>query len=161
MRRWRADGGRRVPTLGGLERTIVAAMKRRAERAVVATADSGADAGVWTRLKAAVEAAGAEREDEAERVVLRKAWAMLKRHEATGGDPWGVVPEVDAELMAGAAALLSDAERDERERAVTSIIARSGENMSERAMAERRALELVLWTRTRFRLPDLVGVLLG
>lgn len=160
LRRWRTDGGLRQPTLGGMERTIQAAMKRRAERRVLETTDSGADPEAFERLKAAVEAAGRACDDERQRAILRQTWTALGRSEAGGQDPWTVAPELDQRQLESFEAFLSAAERAERDRDVAEVVARSPQRMSAAALSERRAFETAAWTRTRFGLPDLIGVLL-
>jgi len=162
MRRWRADGARRSPTLGGLERSVQAAMKRRAER-VIATVASvpGPDADEWTRLRAAIEQAGASQADERARSILRRAWATLKVEEKKGGDAWAIAARLDVELVEACMAILTGAEREALNAAAQAGSKRAGGQMSEAARAERTRFEEARWARERFAIPDLVGVLLG
>ncbi len=161
MRRWRADGARRVPTLGGLERSVEAALKRRAERAIVQVDDAGPDGSAWPRLKAAIEQAGVAQTEPRVREVLRRAWASLAQDERGGADPWEVAARLDEALTAELVTLLGETERAAMEREVTAAIGESARAMSERALAERQAFEAARWTRARFRVPDLVGELLA
>lgn len=164
MRRWRADGARRTPTLGGLERSVQAAMKRRAERLVTtAVASEPAQAGgdEWSRLRGAIEAAGTAQDDARARSILRRAWATLKREEAAGGDAWATAARLDAELVEAAMALLDEADRAAMSQAARTGTERAGGLMSLAARAERMRFEEARWTRARFGLPDLVGELLA
>ena len=162
MRRWRADGARRTPTLGGLERSVLAAMKRRAERVIAtAPADPGTGADEWTRLRAAIEQAGAAQADERSRSILRRAWATLRAEEKKGGDAWAIAARLDVELVEACMAILSAPEREAMSAAAQAGAARAGGPMSEAARAERTRFEEARWARERFGIPDLVGVLLA
>lgn len=171
MRRWRADGARRAPTLGMLQRAVDAAMKRRAGRAITQAAqvDAGErpDEGVpvaakaaWARLKRAVEAAGAQAGARA-RSILRRAWVRLRDEEAAKADVWSVAAALDLELIDEHAAILDEAERATMRQACDEAMERAGaRRMSEAARRERLAFEEARWIRQRFVLPELVGVLL-
>lgn len=164
MRRWRADGARRTPTLGGLERSVQAAMKRRAERLVTTAAASepaprGGDE--WSRLRAAIEAAGTSQGDVRVRSILRRAWATLRQAELHAGDPWLVAARLDVDLVEAAMALLDKVERTAMHAAAQGATEQAGGLMSEAARAERMRFEEARWTRARFGLPDLVGELLA
>ena len=159
MRRWRADGGRRAPTLGLLERSVEAAMKKRAERSVVQTEDTGAAGDEWARLRRAVEVAGNAQTDERARGVLRRMWASLKREEEAKADAWGVAARLDVEIADAFVALVDDPAALQRE--VEAALLKAGANMSAAARAEREWFERAQWLRARYALPDLVGVLLG
>lgn len=162
MRRWRADGARRSPTLGGLERSVQAAMKRRAER-VIATAPIEPKAGAdeWTQLRGAIEAAGAAQADERSRSILRRAWATLRAEEKKGGDAWAIAARLDVELVEACMSVLTGPEREAMNAAARAGLSRAGGQMSEAARAERTRFEEAHWTRERFGIPDLVGVLLA
>jgi len=161
MRRWRADGAKRAPTLGGLERSIEAAMKRRAERVVSQVDDAGADGSEWAKLKRAVEVAGVAQTEESARTLLRRVWATLKREEEAKADAWVVAARLDVELAEAFDVLLVGDARGEMARAVEDAVAQAGGNMSNAAASERRLFERARWTRRRYGLPELVGVLLG
>ncbi len=159
MRKWRADGARRAPTLGMLERSVEAAMKKRAERSVVQTQDTGAVGDEWSRLRGAIEVAGAAQSDERGRAALRRIWASLKREEEAKADAWGVAARLDVEIADAFAELVDDHEALRRE--VEAALVKAGANMSPAARAEREWFERAQWLRARYALPDLVGVLLG
>lgn len=164
MRRWRADGARRTPTLGGLERSIQAAMKRRAERLMMNAATSESDArggDEWSRLRGAIEAAGAAQGDARARSILRRAWATLKREEAAGADAWATAARLDAELVEAVMALFDEADTEAMYAAVSAGLRRAGGEMSEAARVDRIRFEEARWTRERFGIPDLVGELLA
>ena len=161
MRRWRADGARRAPTLGGLERSIDAAMKRRAERVISKADDAGQDGTEWARLRRAVEVAGSAQSDEAARAILRRAWATLKREEEAKADAWAIAARLDVELAEAFEAIITDGDRPALAREVEDALALAGGHMSNAAATERRLFERARWTRRRYALPDLVGVLLG
>ena len=161
MRRWRNDGARRAPTLGLMERSIEAAMKRRAER-LITTAAATSDDAPWPKLRAAIEAAGADHADGAVRSLLRRVWATLKREEAAQADAWAVAARLDTELVTDLAARLAPAEAAALEAACRSATeAAGGARMSERARTERFALERARWLRERFGVPELLAVMLG
>ena len=161
MRRWRNDGARRAPTLGLMERSIEAAMKRRAERSITTAAATSDDA-PWPKLRAAIEAAGADHADGAVRSLLRRVWATLRREEAAQADAWAVAARLDAELVTDLAARLAPAEAAALEAACCSATdAAGGARMSERARTERFALERARWLRERFGVPELLAVMLG
>jgi len=161
MRRWRADGAKRAPTLGGLERSIDAAMKRRAERVITKADDAGQDGTEWARLRRAVEGAGGAQDSEGGRAILRRAWATLKREEEARSDAWLVAARLDVELAEAFEAIIGQGEREAMGREVDFALAKAGGHMSNAAATERRLFEQARWTRRRYGLPDLVGVLLG
>lgn len=161
MRRWRADGARRAPTLGGLERSIEAAMKRRAERVITKAEDAGADGSEWARLRRAVEVAGVAQTEETARAILRRVWATLKREEEAKADAWVVAARLDVELAEAFDVLVVGDARAEMTREVDDAVAKAGGHMSIAAATERRLFERARWARRRYGLPDLVGVLLG
>ncbi len=162
MRRWRADGARGVRRRSaGIERSIDAAMKRRAERVISKADDAGQDGTEWARLRRAVEVAGSAQSDEAARAILRRAWATLKREEEAKADAWAIAARLDVELAEAFEAIITDGDRPALAREVEDALALAGGHMSNAAATERRLFERARWTRRRYALPDLVGVLLG
>jgi hypothetical protein len=162
VRRRAAEGTGRRLTLGQLERSVAAAMKRRAERMVTGAAAPAATAAVsdgWTKLKGALEAAGRASEG-ALRSELRGVWTRVKKAEAEGRDAWVVAAEVD-ELLSGKLEGLLEAEG--RVAMAAQVAAKVGDRakMSAAAWAEREVFERACYLRQRFGVPELVAVMLG
>lgn len=161
MRRWRHDGARRAPTLGLMERSVEAAMKRRAERmpATPAGASSDEDA-LWDRLLRTVVEAG-QVADDAVRRALREVWRALGKARAARMDPWVIAAELDQALVERLSVLLDEVERATLEGASTEAAHRIGRRMSHEALAERVLLERARRVRERFGVPELIAVALN
>lgn len=164
MLKWRRDGAKRAPTLGGLERSVEAAMKRRAERGVAVALEDAAQAkpsDEWARLKDALAEAGRATQDGGAKAALRSAWREVKGAEAGAGDPWELAAALDERLVVGLGELLPAAERAKMAADVeTGLAAVGAAKMSQGARAERAAFEMARWVRAHFAVPELVRVLL-
>lgn len=163
MLKWRRDGARRAPTLGGLERSVEAAMKRRAERGVVAAEARVAakPSGEWARLKEALAEAGRATDHAGAKGVLRDAWREVKAAEGGALDAWELAAALDERLVVALGELLAAGERAKMEAEVEALLAAAGApRMSQGARAERAAFEMARWVRARFAVPELVQVLL-
>jgi len=162
-------------TLGHLERTIEAAMKRRGERVsagvsepVMAYAPTPGQR-PWHLLREVLERAIAANANNAanasnatnENLVepLRDALSEVAAREAEGADPWAVAEAVDLSLCEALSSRLTDAERVVMDRELA-IKAQSAGSASAAALAEALAFERGRYLRRHFGVPELMALLL-
>ncbi len=159
-------------TLGHLERTIEAAMKRRNERVStgvnepVLAYDATPGKGPWHLLREAIgqavaanaaSAASARHEGLVE--PLREALAEVAAREAAGADPWEAAEAVDLSLSEALLSRLTDAERVVMDRELAIKAQRAG-SASAAALAEALAFERGRYLRRHFGVPELMALLL-
>lgn len=161
-------------TLGHLERSVAAAMKRRLTRVSAREvpyetqapdeareASSGDRSGVGAAtLLAAIEVAGGAA-PEPVRAVLRRAWLRVAEAEARGEDLWELAPLLDEEVARGLLEALSEAEHRRLEAELTTRCARLSTTASEVAVLEARSFLRARLVRERFAVPELMAVLLA
>jgi hypothetical protein len=159
-RRKSGEGPQRVMTLGLLERSIGAAMKRRAERMVAnSSAAVTPVSDGWTRLRQAIEHAG-RASAEPMKQVLRQAWTRVASAEAEGRDAWVVAAELDEVLTVKMEATLNAEGAAEMAAHVAGKVG-DADKMSAGARAERESFERACYLRKRFEVPELVAVMLA
>lgn len=153
-------------TLGHLERTIEAAMKRRAERVSssvsvsepVATYAAAPGNGPWQLLRealvASINKSGALATDP-----LHEALSEVAAREAEGADPWAVAEAVDVALGEALLTRLTDAQRLAMDRELAIKAQRAGSS-SAAALVEALAFERGRYVRRHFGLPELMALLL-
>jgi hypothetical protein len=153
-------------TLGHLERTIEAAMKRRGERVSagvsepVAAYESTPGQGAWRVMREALgKAVAANAANESVVASLHEALSEVASREAEVADAWVVAEAVDGSLSEALMSRLNEAERLTMDRELA-IKAQRESSASQAALAEALAFERGRYLRRHFGVPELMALLL-